>query len=103
VRLVEPLLLDQEGIEIGRQGWTALSQAAHYSNLHRSLEIAKLLLEREDIDVNLRENSGRTALYWACARYISHLLTEVLIFFTGIIGDTFQGSFSENNPVEKYT
>ncbi|KAN0068641.1 Ankyrin repeat-containing domain protein, partial [Elaphomyces granulatus] len=30
------------------------------------LEIPKLLLEQEDIDINLPDKKGRTALFWAC-------------------------------------
>ena len=82
---VVKILLEHEGIEVNRQdhsGCTALSQAIHYSSEHymysgkyysnkfrsqyRDLEIAKLLLERKDIDVNTRENNGWTALHWAC-------------------------------------
>ena len=61
---VVELLLDQEGIEVNRQ--TDLSRAAYYSLVQSHLEVAKLLLEREDIDVNFRESNGWTALYWAC-------------------------------------
>jgi ankyrin repeat protein len=30
------------------------------------LEISKLLLEREDVNINLPDGKGRTALFWAC-------------------------------------
>ncbi|KAN0074233.1 Ankyrin repeat-containing domain protein [Elaphomyces granulatus] len=39
--------------------------ASHY------VEAAKLLLEREDIDINLPDNKGYTAFSWACQNYFS--------------------------------
>jgi ankyrin repeat protein len=66
------LLLDQEGIDVNRQddsGTTALMAAAMWCNL----ESAKLLLERDDINVNISTNGpgsangrGHTALHFAC-------------------------------------
>ncbi|KAN0074072.1 Ankyrin repeat-containing domain protein [Elaphomyces granulatus] len=44
----------------------ALSQAAAYIERPPLLEVSKLLLEREDIDINLPDIDGRTALFWAC-------------------------------------
>jgi ankyrin repeat protein len=60
------LFLDREGIDVNRQdptGETALDRAIFSSNL----EAAKLLLGRDDLDLNHRDNiHGRTALHWAC-------------------------------------
>ena len=39
-----------------------LCEAAYLSRV----EAAKLILEREDIDINLPDKDGRTALFWAC-------------------------------------
>jgi ankyrin repeat protein len=60
------LLLGQEGIDVNQQkvdsGRTALCEAAYLGHV----EAAKLILEREDIDINLPDNDGQTALFWAC-------------------------------------
>jgi ankyrin repeat protein len=42
------------------------------------LEISKILLERDDIDVNLRDDKGRTALSWACINGSLELVDLIL-------------------------
>ncbi|KAN0074390.1 Ankyrin repeat-containing domain protein [Elaphomyces granulatus] len=62
---VVKLLLEQEGIDVNHQddfGFTALIKTACCC----SVESAKLLLERDDINVNISSGThGRTALYYA--------------------------------------
>jgi ankyrin repeat protein len=65
VSIIQPLL-DHPEIDLNfvardgnHSGWTALSKAAHY----RNLEVAKLLLEREDINTNLPDNCGWASLF----------------------------------------
>jgi len=45
----------------GRNGSTPLSYAARYGKQ----TVVRLLLERDDIDMNLQDNDGRTPLSWA--------------------------------------
>ncbi|KAN0066668.1 Ankyrin repeat-containing domain protein [Elaphomyces granulatus] len=42
------------------------------------LEISKILLERDDIDVNVRDDKGRTALSWACINGCLELVDLIL-------------------------
>ncbi|KAN0077481.1 Ankyrin repeat-containing domain protein [Elaphomyces granulatus] len=60
---VVKLLLDQEGIDVSSRT-TAFFSAAH----HNYVESAKLLLERDNINVNIPDNGMDrwTPLHWAC-------------------------------------
>jgi ankyrin repeat protein len=61
------LLMNIKGIDVNQQdsvGLTALCLAIRTNRW----EAAKLLLRRDDIDPNLRDNYRRTALHWACDR-----------------------------------
>ncbi|KAN0068684.1 Ankyrin repeat-containing domain protein [Elaphomyces granulatus] len=42
------------------------------------LEISKILLEREDVDINLPDGKGRTALFWACRHNCLELVDLLL-------------------------
>jgi ankyrin repeat protein len=63
---VVKLLLDQQGIDVNCQknsgGSTALIETACFN----CVESAKLLLERDDINVNVPNSAGLTALHYAC-------------------------------------
>ena len=82
-RIIEPvvrldmvkLLLGHERIDVNYQdpgGWTALNLAA----LNDDFGVAELLLEREDIDINLPNNRGRTPLFSSRAKLADLLLKK---------------------------
>lgn len=75
---VVKLFLEKEDIDINQQssvGWySALSLAVGSNNL----KVAELLLDQDDIDPNLKDRSGRTALCTACCEnYLS--MVELLL------------------------
>ncbi|KAN0074039.1 Ankyrin repeat-containing domain protein, partial [Elaphomyces granulatus] len=55
---VVKLLLDQQGIDVNYQD----NSVARYN----CVESAKLLLERDDINVNIPDSEGWTVLHWTC-------------------------------------
>ncbi|KAN0068675.1 Ankyrin repeat-containing domain protein [Elaphomyces granulatus] len=63
-----------------RSGCTALSHAASDCPFEPgALEMSKILLERDDIDINLgRDYEGRTALSWACINGCLELVDLIL-------------------------
>jgi ankyrin repeat protein len=63
--VVKPLL-DQQGIDINYQENDLLSTALINTAVYNYVESAKLLLERDDINVNIPNWTGLTALHWAC-------------------------------------
>ncbi|KAN0066675.1 Ankyrin repeat-containing domain protein [Elaphomyces granulatus] len=63
---VVKLLLDQQGIDINYQENDLLSTALINTAVYNYVESAKLLLERDDINVNIPNWTGLTALHWAC-------------------------------------
>jgi ankyrin repeat protein len=74
---------------VGAYGYTALMLVVKcfgrtapgqlkQADYHSRLESAKLLLEREDIDINLHDNNGCTVLFWACDVNCSALVDLLL-------------------------
>jgi ankyrin repeat protein len=63
--VVKPFL-DRKEVDLNKRctlrGFTGLSSAIFHGNI----EIAKLLLDRDDIDVNLPDPAGHTPLFVAC-------------------------------------
>ena len=45
----------------------AINFTSHTKAASHYVKAAKLLLEREDIDINRPDNNGCTALFWACS------------------------------------
>jgi ankyrin repeat protein len=72
------LLLAQEGIDS-----EVISAALITTVSHNWVESAKLFLERDDINVNIPNCFGQTALYLACHR-VSHELVHLLLERDGI-------------------
>jgi ankyrin repeat protein len=64
---VVKLLLDQQGIDVNsRENSDDLRTALIEAVCDNCVESAKLLLEREDININIPDSEGWTALHWAC-------------------------------------
>jgi ankyrin repeat protein len=65
---VVKLLLGQQGIDINyyQENSSGLSTALIKTVCYNYAESAKLLLERDDTNVNIPNSTGLTALHWAC-------------------------------------
>ncbi|KAN0074294.1 Ankyrin repeat-containing domain protein [Elaphomyces granulatus] len=57
----------------------AINFTSHTKAASHYVKAAKLLLEREDIDINLPDNNGYTALSWACENDLERMVKSLLI------------------------
>ncbi|KAN0066682.1 Ankyrin repeat-containing domain protein [Elaphomyces granulatus] len=92
--VVKPLL-DQQGIDINYQENSGcLSTALIKTVCENCVESAKLLLEQDDINVNIPNWEGWTALHWACHEASLEMVNLLLerdkidINTRDVVGDT---------------
>lgn len=68
-------LIDNINVKNIGNGFTSL----HFACFHSNFNIVKLLCQRSELDINLKNNSGKTALHLACRKNLNLNIVKYLI------------------------